>query len=85
MGPASLRGKLVREGGCPAAITQRMHFHPDSVLPLAQLQRAWTAWDPQVPVTAAGAPRQFAFASNDEPAPAALVENLRGGELEVEF
>jgi|GEM_PF-2719118 len=34
---------------------------------------------------AAGAPGKFALASNDEAAPAALVEDLPGGELEIEF
>ena len=34
---------------------------------------------------AAGAPGQFALASNDETAPAALLEDLPGGESEIEF
>ena len=34
---------------------------------------------------AADAPGQFALASNDETAPAALLEDLPGGELEIEF
>jgi hypothetical protein len=34
---------------------------------------------------AAGAAGQFALASNDETAPAALVEDLHGGELEIEL
>src|SRR5713226_98014 len=42
----SLRRKLIREVGCPAAVMLRMHFHPNSVLPLAQLQCARTAWHP---------------------------------------
>ena len=62
-----------------------MHFHPDSVLPFVQLQRARTAWYPKVPMMAADATGQFALASNDETAPAALLEDLPGGELEIEF
>jgi hypothetical protein len=34
---------------------------------------------------AAGTPGQFALASNDETAPAALLEDLPGGEFESEF
>jgi hypothetical protein len=34
---------------------------------------------------AAGAPGQFTLASNHEAAPAALLEDLLGGELEIEF
>ena len=75
----------MREGICPAAITQRMHFHPDSVLPCVQFQCARTAWSPKVPMMAPGAPSQFALASNDETAPPTLVEDLLGGELEVEL
>jgi hypothetical protein len=38
-----------------------------------------------MPVTAAGPACEFTFAPHNEAAPAALVENLRGGELEIEF
>ena len=55
----------MREGTCPAAVTQRMDLHPDSVLKFAQLQRALAAWHPKVPVMAAGATGQLAHASND--------------------
>jgi hypothetical protein len=75
----------MRERGCPAAVTQRMHFDPDSVLPFVQLQSAGTAWNPEMPMMAPGTPRKFALASNDDSAPAALVEDLLGGELEIEF
>ena len=75
----------MREGNCPVAVAQRMHFHPDSVLPFVQLECARTARHPKVPMMAAGAPGQFALASNDETAPAALLEDLPGGELEIEF
>ena len=61
----SLRRKLMCEGGCPAAVTQRMHFHPDSGLPFAQLQCARTARHPKVPMMAANSPGQFTLASND--------------------
>ena len=75
----------MRERSCPAAVTQRMHFHPDSVLPFVQLQCAGTAWRPKVPMMAADASGQFALASNDETAPATLLEDLHGAELETEF
>ena len=62
-----------------------MHFHPDPVLPLVQLQCARTAWNPKVPVMAADASCKFALAPNNEAALTALVKNLRGGQLEIEF
>jgi hypothetical protein len=77
--------ELMREGSCPAAVTQRMDFHPDSVLPFAQLQRARTARDPKVPMMAAATPSQLALASNHETTLQALGENLPGGEVEVEL
>jgi hypothetical protein len=82
---ASLRRKLMREGSCPAAVTQWMHFHPDPVLPFVQFKRSRTAWRPKVPMMAPGARGQFALASNDETAPPTLVEDLPGGELETEL
>ncbi len=75
----------MREGSCPATVTQRMHFHPDSVLPCVQFQCARAAWRPKVSMMAPGAPSQFALASNDETAPATFVEDLPGGDLEVEL
>ena len=75
----------MQEGSCPTAIAQRMHFHPDPVLPLAQLQRARTAWNPKMPMTAAGAACKFTLAPNNEAALATLVKNLRRGQLEIEF
>jgi hypothetical protein len=62
-----------------------MHLDPDSVLPFAQLQSAWTARHAEVPMMASGAPSQFALASDDKTAPAALVECLPWAELEIEF
>jgi hypothetical protein len=62
-----------------------MHFHPDSVLPFVQLQRARMAWHPKVPMVAARTPGQLALASNDEAAAPALLEDLRGAEFEIEF
>lgn len=62
-----------------------MHFHPDAAPKFVQLQCAGAAWDPKVPVMAAGAPGQFALALDDETAAATLVERLPGGELEIEF
>src|ERR1700693_490539 len=62
---AALPRKLMREGSCPAAVTQRMHFHPDSVLPFTQLQRARTARHPKMPMMAPSTTCQFALASND--------------------
>ena len=55
-----------------------MDFHPDVPLPLAHLQRAWAPWDSQVPMTAADAAGQLAFAPNDEAASSALIEDLIG-------
>jgi hypothetical protein len=81
----SLRSKLMREGGRPAAVAERMNFHPDSVLPFAQLERARTARHPKVPMTATGASGQLPLASNDKTAPAALVEDLARGEPEPKF
>jgi hypothetical protein len=77
--------QFVREGGCPAAVTQRMNFHPDTALPFAQLQCARAARHPKVPMMAASTPGQFALASNDQTTPAALVEDLFGCELEMEL
>ena len=82
---SSLGRELMCDGGCPTAVAQRMHFYPDPVLPCAQLQRARTAWNPKVPMMAAGAPSQLTLASNHEAAPAALLQALVGGELEIEF
>jgi hypothetical protein len=73
------------ESGGPAPVTQWMHFHPDPIAPLVDLQRARTARHPKVPVVASGSPGQLAFASHHEAAPAALVEDLFAGELEIEL
>ena len=75
----------MRQGRRPAAVTQRMHFHPDPVPPFVQLQGARAAWHVKVPMMAAGAPGQLSLASNDQTVPPALLEDLRGGELEIEF
>ena len=75
----------MREGRCPAAVAQWMHFHPDPVLKFAQLQGARTARHPQVPMVAPPAPGQHTLASNDQTAPVALVKDLPGCELEPEF
>jgi hypothetical protein len=47
-----LRAELVSKFCCPAAVTPRMHFHPDSVLPLAELQGAATPREAEMPVVA---------------------------------
>jgi hypothetical protein len=73
------------DASCPTTVAQRMDFHPDPVLPLVQLQGARTAWNPKMPMMAAGASCKFTLAPNDEAALPALVENLRGGELDIEF
>jgi hypothetical protein len=65
---ACLGRELVGHGSCPTAVAQRMHFYPNPVLPFVQLQRARTAWHPKVPMMAAGSPRQFTLASNDDAA-----------------
>jgi hypothetical protein len=75
----------MREGSCPATVTQWMHFHPDSVLKFAQLQGARSARHPKVPMVTPPAPRQLTLASNDQTAPLALVQDLPGCELENEF
>lgn len=77
--------QLMGHGSRPAAVAQRMHLHPDPVLPCIQLQRARTAWNPEMPMTAAGPPGQFTFASNHNAAPAALLENLLGRDIEIEY
>src|SRR2546428_12161479 len=68
--------EFVSKRGRPAAITSRMHLHPDSVLPLAQLERARAPWKPEMPVVAASAAGQLAFASNDETTLTALGKSL---------
>lgn len=47
-----LRAELVSKFCCPAAVTPRMHFHPDSVLPLAELQGAAAPREAEMPVVA---------------------------------
>jgi hypothetical protein len=73
------------KGRCPTTVTQRMHFHPDSVLPLVQLECPRTAWNLKVPMMGASAPSQFALASNDNSAPAALLEDFPCREIEIEL
>ena len=62
-----------------------MHLHPDSVLPLAQLERARAPWKPEMPVVAASAAGQLAFASNDETTLTALGKSLISRDVQVEF
>jgi hypothetical protein len=38
-----------------------------------------------MPMMAATAPCQLTLASNDQPAPAALIQNLLGAERDIEF
>ena len=73
------------DGSCPTAVALRMHFHPDPVLPLVQLQSARTAWNPKMPMMATCAACKFTLAPNDEAALAALVKYVRDVEVEVEF
>ena len=47
-----LRAELVSKFCCPAAVTPRMHFHPDSVLPLAELKGAAAPREAEMPVVA---------------------------------
>ena len=77
--------KLMRQRSCPAAVTQRVHLYPGLVLPLANLERPRTVGHPKVPMMAPGAPGELSLASNDQATPAALVEGLAGGELELEL
>jgi hypothetical protein len=53
-----------------------MHLHPDPVLPLAQLERASTPWQTEVPMVAAGAPGQLTLASNNKATLNALGKSL---------
>jgi len=69
----------------PSAVAQRVHFDPDLVLPRAQLERPGTARHSKVPVMAPASAGKFAFASNHEAAPPALVEDLAGGQRESEL
>ena len=75
----------MREGSCPVAIAQRMHFHPDSVPPFVQLQRARSARNPKMPMMAADAPGQLTLALNHESATPAFLQGLRGAEPEIKF
>ena len=62
-----------------------MHLHPDSVLPFAQLERARAPWKPEMPVVAASATGQLAFASNDETTLTALGKSLISRDVQGEF
>lgn len=62
-----------------------MHFHPDTVLPIIQLECAGPVGKAEVPMTAAAQPRELALASYDETAPLALLERSTSGELEIDL
>ena len=47
-----LRAELVSKFCCPAAVTPRMHFHPDSVLPLAEFEGTAAHREAEMPVVA---------------------------------
>jgi len=70
---------------CLIAALLALALQPAASAPDGSLAGGRTARHPKVPMMAAGAPGQFAFASNDETAPAALLEDLPGCELETEF
>lgn len=70
---------------CPAAVTQRMYLHPDSVLPLTEFYGAATAGHPEMPVVTPRPARKRAFAPDHESLAAAFVESLASGQLEIEF
>lgn len=69
----------------PPAVAARVHLHPDSAAPLAELERARAAGKAEVPVVAAGASRELALAADDEAALTALGQRLRRGDVQVEL
>jgi hypothetical protein len=80
---ASESRELLGERRRPATVPQRVHFHPDSVLPFVQLEGAAATLDPKVPMMAPGAPGQLALAPNEKTASSAFLERLASGEAEV--
>src|SRR5579862_1947477 len=68
----------------PAAVPARMHVHPHPALPFVELERSGPTGDPEMPMPAAGAPGQLAFASDDETSLSAFIEGLPRCQLEIE-
>jgi hypothetical protein len=62
-----------------------MHLHPDSVLPLAQLECASAPRKPEMPVVATSMTGQLALTSNDETTLTALGKSLGSRDVQVEF
>jgi hypothetical protein len=62
-----------------------MYLHPDSVLQLAQLERARAPRKPEMPVVATSMPGQLTLASNDETTLAAIGKSLGSRDVQVEF
>jgi hypothetical protein len=73
------------DGGCPTAVPQRMHLHPDPVLPFIQLQSARSTWDPKIPVTATRAPSPLALAPHQKATATELLQDLISGDLQIKF
>lgn len=74
----------MREVARPAAVAQRVDFHPDPSLPFVQLQGAFATGNPEVPVTTARAACELAFALDNEAVPAACLEGLLGSEFDIQ-
>ena len=74
----------MRERGCPAAVPQWVHVHPDMAAPFVEFERARLSRYPKMPAMAAGASGQFSFASNNQTTPTALREDLLGREIKIE-
>ena len=75
----------MREGLRPATVAERMNLDPDSVPRLVQLQRAGTVGEPEMPMPAAWAPREFALALNDQSSLTTFFEDFPCRQLEIEF
>ena len=62
-----------------------MHLDPDSVLQLAELERACASRKPEMPVVATGVAGQLALTSDDKTTLAAFGKRLGSRQLQVEF
>jgi hypothetical protein len=62
-----------------------MHLHPDSVLPLAELEGAAAAREAEMPVVATCTAGQLALAANDKASLRTFGESLGSAEVKVEL
>jgi hypothetical protein len=62
-----------------------MHFHPDSVLPLAELEGAAAPRKAEMPVVATCAAGQLALAANDKASLRTFGESFGSAEVQVEL